>query len=133
MSADLETTIHDYHAAWRAHDVERICTFFTDDCFYEHVPSGVEAKGLDEMREVVADIFRAIPDLELDLRHVSAGKDSAITEWGISGTLAEDLADVKATGETFTLRTASVIEFRGDKICRLSSYWDLSVLRHPKE
>lgn len=133
MSTDLENTIHEYHAAWRAHDVEHICTFFTHDCFYEHVPSGVEAQGQAELREVVADIFRTIPDLGLDLRHVSVGKDSAITEWKISGTLVEDLADVKATGESFTLRTASVIEFRGNKIYRLSSYWDLSVLRHPKE
>ena len=132
MSTNIENTIREYCDAWCAHDVGRICTFFTHDCFYEHVLSGVEAKGRDELHKVVTEIFQAIPDLELSIQHISVGTDSAITEWKLSGTVAEDLADVKATGESFDLRTASVIEFQGNQICRLSSYWDLSVLRHPK-
>lgn len=129
MNGNIKGIIEDYYAAWCAHDIERICSFFTEDCFFEDVPTGVGARGIAALREVIAEIFQAVPDLQLVLGQVDIGAECAVAEWKLSGTLAEDLADIKATGKAFASRTASVIEFREDKICRLSDYGELSSLR----
>ncbi len=37
MATDVERMFKDYGLAWSSHDVEKIASFFTDDCVYEDV------------------------------------------------------------------------------------------------
>jgi steroid delta-isomerase-like uncharacterized protein len=49
-------------------------------------------------------------------------------EWTMSGTQTGEMPGMPATGKTFSLRGASVVELRDGKLTRCSDYWDLVTL-----
>lgn len=130
-----------YIAAWASHDVEKIASYFTDDCVYEDLALGVVLHGKEGLKAFVNSTFAAYPDLKFEPKSsfVSAlgrfGFGRAGAEWIMSGTHRGDLhihglPILPATGRSFSVRGVSVIEMRKGKIKRHSDYYDnASVLR----
>jgi ketosteroid isomerase-like protein len=47
---DVEEMLRQENAAWNSHDVDRIATFYTDDCIKEDVAVGVHTGGKEAMK-----------------------------------------------------------------------------------
>ena len=54
MATDVERMFEDYLAAWNSHDVEKIASFFTDDCVYEDVAVGAVSRGKEELKALTS-------------------------------------------------------------------------------
>jgi len=83
MSGQTETlaqTIAAYNDAWNAHDVERIGSMHAPDMVFENHTAGERAEG-DAVREHIARIFAAYPDLRFTTRSLRVGDDFAVCEW----------------------------------------------------
>jgi steroid delta-isomerase-like uncharacterized protein len=120
----------DLTAAWSSHDIERILSFYTDDCTYEDVVSGKVSHGKEELRAFVKDNFTTSPDLRLELKSVIASGDHLAIEWIMSGTQTGNLLNVPATGKSFSVRGVSVSELKDGRIQRNTDYCDgASVMR----
>ena len=126
METDIHAILREYADAWSAQDAERICTLFVEDCFFEDVAFAASASGLDELRGFLAATFRSVPDFRMELDRIHAGSNFAVVEWTQSGTGVADFGEVQTKRGPFSERAASVIEFRGDKIVRVSDYWNVS-------
>ena len=91
----MENWPKDFAAAFSAHNLDAVLSYFTDDTFYEEVVADfVVARGKQELRARFQGIFAAWPDIKLELTsHFSSGEHHCI-EWIASGTLANASSDV---------------------------------------
>src|SRR4051794_15798685 len=56
-----------YLAAWNSHEPERLFALMTDDVIYDDAAWPERMHGHDEVRPFLASIWRAFPDLELEV------------------------------------------------------------------
>ena len=129
MSDLIEKMLRDENAAWNAHDVDRIATFYTDDCVKEDIAIGRATRGKDKMKALISGAFTAMPDLRIELVTLFDCGDWAATEWIMSGGYSKDFPGMpRATGRRFSVRGATVMELRDGKISRISDYWNFASL-----
>jgi ketosteroid isomerase-like protein len=108
-------------AAFNAHDLDAVMSFFVDDPVLElprgpH-PWGQRFKGREAVRAGLAGRFAGLPDVHYgEDRHWVAG-DRGCSEWLVTGTTPQ--------GERVEARGCDLFEFEGDKIARKDSYWKL--------
>lgn len=114
-------TLRAFLAAFNAHDVDAIMSFFSEDCVFEMprgpAPGGRRLVGRADVREGIASRLAGIPDIRYeDDRHWICG-DRGVSEWTIRGT--------QATGEPIEVRGCDLFEFRDGQISRKDSYWKI--------
>jgi steroid delta-isomerase-like uncharacterized protein len=113
--------------AWNSRDVDRILTYYTEDAFYEDVPTvengwGVPLRGHQMIREALVETFADMSDLGFEFVSASGAGDRMVVEWIMTGTHYRDY-----TGR-FSIRGVSVIKREGDRIASVSDYYDAYLL-----
>jgi ketosteroid isomerase-like protein len=108
-------------AAFNAHDVDVIMSFFTEDCVFDMPrgpgPGGRRLVGKQQVREGIQSRLDGIPDVHYgDDRHWLCG-DRGVSEWTIRGT--------QRTGERIEVRGCDLFEFVDGKISRKDSFWKI--------
>ena len=126
MATDVERMFEDYLEAWNSHDVEKILTFFTDDCVYEDVATGAVNRGKEELKAFSSATFAAFADLKFERTSNFVAGDWRGAEWVMSGTHGGDFPGLPATGKSFSVRGASITELHEVKIRRNTDYWNLA-------
>lgn len=127
MATDLDKLLKDYLTAWDAHDVEKMLTFCTDDCVYECMALGKVNRGKKKLKEFFSSMFVDLPDVKLEMKSGFTAGDRGAGEWVMTGTFAHSsIPGVPATGKSFSIRGASITEFRGGKISRNTAYWNFA-------
>jgi steroid delta-isomerase-like uncharacterized protein len=127
MATDVEKMMKDYMAAWNSHDVDKILSFFTDDCVYEDVATGVVNHGKKELISWANNLFTNMPDFQIEIKSGFGAGDWGGSEWVMTGTHAHSSNPaIPATGKRFSVRGASITEFQKGKISRNTDYWSLA-------
>ncbi len=126
-AANKSDLLDGYTAAWSAHDVSAILSYFTDDCVYEDATLGVVNHNQQEFKAFLEQDFRAFPDfVQKELLRFASG-DYACLEWSMSGTHLGDYPGMPVTGKSFVdVRGVSVMELSGGKIRRTTDFWDVT-------
>lgn len=127
MTANIEKMLKDENSAWNTHDVDKIATFYTDDCVKEDMAIGKTTRGKKEMKGLISGAFTAMPDLKIELVTLFNCGDLAATEWIMSGSYSNDFPGIApATGKRFSVRGSTIMELRNGKISRTSDYWNFA-------
>lgn len=127
MATDLEKMMDDYTPAWNSHNVDRILSFFTDDVVYEDLAMGKVCRGKRELKDFISSMFVDIADVKFERKSSFTTGNWSAGEWVMSGTFAHSsIPGMPATGKSFSVRGASIIEFRKGKISRESDYWNMT-------
>jgi ketosteroid isomerase-like protein len=109
------------NAAFNSRDVDRIMTFFADDCTFLMArgpePVGRRVHGKEAVRRVLSDRFKVIPDMRWDHVDVFICGNRAVSVWMVTGRGTD--------GENLRYRGCDIYEFRGDKIVDKDTYWKL--------
>ncbi len=113
MWTDVDRIAEGVVAAWSSGDVEKLASFFTDDCVYEDVCSGAVYEGQQELKARAKAILDRVPDLKLEITSLFAAGDWIGAEWIEPGT---------QNGKRFSLRGASIVELHEGKIQREAIY-----------
>jgi ketosteroid isomerase-like protein len=113
--------LQDVLDAFNAHDVDRIMSFFAEDCVMDMPrgpgPGGRRLVGKDEVREGIRSRFEGIPDIHYgDDRHWLCG-DRGVSEWTIRGT--------QPRGERIEVRGCDLFEVVDGRISRKDSFWKI--------
>ena len=110
-------------AAFNAHDLDEIMSFFTDDCVLHSPrgsgPWGTTFTGRAAVREGLAARFAGIPDVHYgDDEHWVCG-DHAVSKWLLTGTTT--------SGEQVNVRGCDLFDLAADgRIRRKDSYWKIA-------
>ena len=124
MTNDQTERLEGLVAAFNAHDLDRIMTFFTDDCVLEtprgDQPWGTRFEGRDAVREGLAQRFRGLPDVHYgeDEHWVSATGHHGVSRWLLTGTTTD--------GEPVRVRGCDLLDLADDgRVRRKDSYWKI--------
>jgi steroid delta-isomerase-like uncharacterized protein len=89
----------------------------TEDCTL--VRDGAEAKGREAVKRVLAQLYRAVPDLEYRIVDaISSGEKTAI-RWEGHGTHRGEYLGIAPTGSPISYAGITFYETRGDLIARI--------------
>lgn len=114
--------LKDLVAAFNAHDLDLVMTFFSEDCVLEMPrgpePWGTRFQGPEAVREGLAQRFRGLPDVHYaDDEHWICG-DHAVSKWRLTGTTA--------AGAHVTVNGCDLFDLSPDgRIRRKDSYWKI--------
>lgn len=115
---DLAKEIFD---AFNAHDLDRIMSYFAEDCSLD-MPRGPDEwghrfVGRAAVRKGLAARFAGLPDVRYsEDRHWGSG-NMIVSEWLLTGT--------KAGGERVRVRGCDHYEFHDGQVIRKDSYWKI--------
>ncbi len=124
MSQDEAGTLRTLEAildAFNAHDLDRVMSFFVEDCVLEMPrgpdPCGRRLVGLEDVRNALRSRFAGIPDVHYgDAEHFACG-NTGISQWTISGT--------SSAGQRVEVRGCDFYTFRDGKIAKKNSFWKI--------
>jgi ketosteroid isomerase-like protein len=107
--------------AFNAHDLDRIMSFFADDCVLEMPrgddPWGTRYTGAKAVREGLHSRFAGIPDVHYsDDTHFVSG-NIGVSQWTLRGTTNN--------GEKIEVRGCDFFTFANGKIVKKDSYWKI--------
>ena len=107
--------------AFNAHDLDRVMSFFAEDCVLE-MPRGPDLWGtrfigLAAVREGLRSRFAGIPDVHYgDDTHFVSG-EVGVSQWTLRGT--------STANERIEVRGCDFYTFRNGKIVKKDSYWKI--------
>ena len=118
-SDDLKKLLIEHTDAWNSHDIDRLMSLFADDCVFEASGGpehfGCRFAGRERVRIAFADVFESMPDAKWgDGRHFAISDDYGVSEWRLTGTLAD--------GSRVDVLGCDFLTFRGGKIVRKNSF-----------
>ena len=122
---EIRSTLEALCDAFNAHDLDRIMSFFSDDCVLEmprgNSPWGTRCEGRDQVREGLAARFAGLPDVHYgDAEHfVDAAANTGMSKWTLTGTSSD--------GKRTEVRGCDFYTFRDGKVIRKDSYWKIVV------
>jgi ketosteroid isomerase-like protein len=109
--------------AFNAHDLDRIMTFFADDCVLEmprgNHPYGSRFEGKQKVRDGLAGRFAGLPDVHYGNgeHFVDADANTGMSKWVLTGTTRD--------GEKLKVNGCDFYTFRGGKVVKKDSYWKI--------
>ncbi len=120
---DIRSTLTQLCEAFNAHDLDRIMTFFSDDCVLE-MPRGSEAwgsrfNGKENVRKALAARFEGLPDVHYgNAEHFAdSTAETGISKWLLTGTARD--------GTKKEVRGCDFYTFRNGQVIRKDSYWKI--------
>jgi steroid delta-isomerase-like uncharacterized protein len=129
----LAEAIERYNDAWNRHDVDAIVALHAPDMVFENHTAGEVAEGA-AVREHIAGIFAAWPDIAFRTRRLYVRDDLVVQEWTASATHTSALRRgdliAPASGRRVEWQGLDVIPFENGRIKRKDVYSDsLAILR----
>ncbi len=128
---NLEKWVKDDEAAWTSHDLDKMVAVYTDDCIIEDVALGKVLQGKEAIRAFFKEFLTACPDDgSLMIKSSFASGNRMCMEFIMGGTIKGSFLGLPVTGKAFSIRGVHLCEMRGDKVSRVTDYWDMaSVMR----
>jgi len=115
MSMSLMEFAKEYSRAWAVHDPDAIAAMHTDDSAFELHGVGASASGRAAVRDLIATLLTAVPDLRFEPKRAHFGAEHFVTEYAMTGT---------AGGKAFAIAGADVFTMRDGLVGRKDSYLD---------
>ena len=120
---DIRSTLKELCAAFNAHDLERIMSFFSDDCVLEmprgSKPWGSRFEGRRNVREALAARFEGLPDVHYgnEEHFVDSTAQTGMSKWFLTGTISD--------GTKKEVHGCDFYTFHDGKVIRKDSYWKI--------
>jgi steroid delta-isomerase-like uncharacterized protein len=129
----LTAAIERYNAAWNAQDVDAAMAMHAPDMVFQNHTAGETAEG-EAVRDHIAGIFAAWPDLTFETRRLYVREGLVVQEWTATATHANTMrrGDIEAppSGRQISWDGLDVIPFEDGLIKRKDVYSDsVSILR----
>lgn len=105
--------------AWNRHDLEALMDLFDEDCSFEASGGdevvGKRHRGHAEVKQAFAEVLETMPDAQWgNGRHYILAPDYGVSEWTLTGTLAD--------GRRLEVNGCDFLTVRDGKILTKSSY-----------
>jgi steroid delta-isomerase-like uncharacterized protein len=116
------------YAAWNAHDADAVAAVFADDAVV--VDTGIgEVRGREAVRDRVAALLAAFPDLRLTRRSLVVDEAANADEWTLTGTHQGEYLGIAPTGRTIEVHGATFSRFGPDGlVVHDTNYVDVQAL-----
>jgi len=121
---ETERLIREYFDAFNRHDAEALLATLSDDVVHD-INEGATETGIEAFRRFKAHMDETYREQITDLVVMTSG-DLGAAEFTCSGTyLKTDGPLPEATGQTYSISAAAFFTVTGEKIVRVTSYYNL--------
>ena len=127
MQIDIEEWVKDLLAAWTSHDVEKILSFYTDDCILENLAISKVLNGKEPLRAYIEESITVLPDFRIEAKSCFASGDHVCIQWIMSGTEG-NLPGMPFPDKNYSVQGVAVIEMKEGKAKRKTEYYDSATL-----
>jgi steroid delta-isomerase-like uncharacterized protein len=124
LSGDAGRTFAAYLEAFAAKDLDAMVEFWDEASTYRLHPLGETTTGVDGLRAYFAELFEAVPDLEVTLGTIHGDAVVATGQWHIEGTVTGPLNGIEPTGRRISLDGVDVARFEGSTVRTNEVYYD---------
>jgi ketosteroid isomerase-like protein len=120
---DIRSTLIELCDAFNAHDLDRIMSYFAEDCVLEmprgSLPCGSRYEGKAETRRALAGRFEGLPDVHYgsEEHFVDEASQTGMSKWRLTGTTRD--------GERRDVHGCDFYSFRDGKVTHKDSYWKI--------
>lgn len=128
MMDSVTVFIDDLIAAWNAHDVQRVTTFYAPDYEEIDVAQAEPRRGPEAVRRYLLYYLRAFPDIQVTIDECIADHDKVALYWTWRGTHRGAFMHIPPTGRQVVVRGTSLIALAGGRIRSAVRIWDLAGL-----
>ena len=111
-------------AAYNAHDADAAAALYDVNVINVQMPYGKPIQGRDGMYATYVSLFRAFPDIHVEVRNLVENGPWAAVEWEFTGTMSGDFAGHPPTHSRFTMRGCEVFQVMDGRIHSQRGYWD---------
>lgn len=115
-----------WFAAASSHDVEQLRAFLLPETRYEDVPTGTVNEGIEAVLNFFQLSWSALTDFKMEPQHAFQVGNEVAVEWIATGIHTGDFPGLPATGNPYRIRGVSLMQVAGDKLRRVSDFWDLA-------
>lgn len=126
--SDIEQLVRRHYADWSAGDADAVAQCYAPGCVFEDVTLESRAEGPDAVRDLVAAVCEAIPDLKWHIALVAIDGQNCTCECRFEGTLVKDLPGIRATGKRVDVRELVILVMKEGRIHEYRGYWSLGML-----
>lgn len=112
----MEAIIGELNEAWNAKDVEGIEALFASEAIHEDVTAGLSSRIVSAIRDLFAQTWAAIPDVQTRIVRIIAQGEFAAWGWTMTATHTGDFPNLPATGRKFTIAGVSILQVGDGKI-----------------
>lgn len=109
---------------WNRQDAAAIVTHYEDDIVWRNVAMGEVYEGKEQVRAFLDELFRALPDLTLDVTFRAPRGRYVAEEYVISGTHRGPMFGLPATGRRVELHAVSMVQMRNGRFAEDHFYFD---------
>lgn len=107
-------------------ELERLIATLHDDCHYEVIPLGQHWRGKDEVREFYLGLWRAIPNVKLNLLNRVDADDCIVEESEVYGRMENPLFGVEPSGRELRYRVVIFFPVRDGLFTGERVYFDVA-------
>lgn len=115
-----------WFAAASSHDAEQLRPFLLPETRYEDVPTGTVNEGIEPVLNFFQLSWSVFKDFKMELQHSFQSGNEVAAEWIGTGIHIGDFPGLPATGNPFHIHGVSMMQVAGDKVLRVSDFWDLA-------
>jgi steroid delta-isomerase-like uncharacterized protein len=120
-----EKMFREYCETWNTRDLDKMLSYFTDDCVYENLARQQTYRGKSEIEGWAKASFEAIPNFKLEITSLFVSGEWLACEWVMTGTPVGGIPNLPATPGSFSVRGSTIAKLKNGKIFREADYWDL--------
>lgn len=122
--------LHDYLAAWNAHDANRAGSFLDEDSQYFDAAFAGMQRGRQAIVDNAISVFlRGMPDLRWEIRGEPISSPEGVAyEWTLTGTNTGTWGGVRPTSQKINLKGVSFVRIRNGKIVYQAVVYDSAAL-----
>ena len=109
--------VTDFIGAWSKNDLDRIMSFFTDDCVYHNIPVA-PVKGREAIRSVIQGFSGMASEIDWVLHRIAESPDGSV--------MTERTDRFKIGEKWLELPVMGAFELRDGKIAAWRDYFDMA-------
>ena len=131
MTSNLAQYAERINEAWNSHDIEKVIRFYASEYIGEDVGQAAPLRGLEAMRTMLENYWRAFPDLKFKVISSLVEDSRVAILWIGEGTHQGTIMNIPPTGRRIEARGVSILDVQDDLVVRGQYIWDLAgMLRH---
>lgn len=105
-----------------------VAALYTDDGIFEDVPNQFKAQGKNNIQCFVQSVEQKLSNIKLEILNAFTGQNQATVEYIFSATNNGLIPIPSTIGKSFSVRTTTVFDLKGNKIQRSSDYYDRTAI-----
>ncbi len=121
-----EAMFREYFETWNTHDLDKMLSYFTDDCVYENLARQQAYHGKSEIEAWATAAFTSIPNFKIEITSLFVSGDWVACEWVMTGTPVGGIPNLPPNPGSFSVRGSTIAQLKDGRILRNADYWDLA-------